>query len=65
MSRSLCERCGTRPWCDVYSPDGLGGHEILVCVKCFAELCSISTDPVPPEDMERAKQFVRERGWTT
>jgi hypothetical protein len=25
----------------------------------------ISTDPVPPEDLEQARQYVRDRGWIT
>lgn len=33
-----CERCGLRAWDDLYSSDGLGGHEILICSSCRREL---------------------------
>ena len=37
-AQRLCERCEMRAWDEMWSPDGLGGHEILVCHPCWQEL---------------------------
>jgi hypothetical protein len=32
-------------------------------VRKYAEASGVSTDPIPPEDVARAAEYVRERGW--
>lgn len=29
----------------------------------MADWALVSRDPIPPEDLERAREFVREQGW--
>lgn len=38
LHKNRCERCGLRAWDDLYSDDGLPGHEILICSSCRREL---------------------------
>lgn len=35
---SKCEHCRERPPAAMWNPENLGGHEILVCRECFAQL---------------------------
>lgn len=38
LFKNRCERCGLRAWDDLYSDDGLPGHEILICSSCRREI---------------------------
>lgn len=55
-SGGWCEVHGgyTGMWCGGYQYDG---------VVCGSGI--VSTDPIPPEDLARATEFVCEQDWTT
>ena len=46
LHKNRCERCGLRAWDDLYSPDGLGGHEILICSSCRREFSDMVDGPL-------------------
>lgn len=42
----LCERCRCERWEELYSPDGLCGHELLLCRDCYLDIEDDEDDDV-------------------